>query len=245
MKRTTFFYLTIGLMLMILSSGCQLSGEAEAAGAASQAVAVAEVATEPLPTATESPTATPLPSATWAPSATATMPPSPTPKPTQTNTPTATPTETATPTAVPINRRCPEEFPVKPSYTRYFLAPDAWPQPQAGATAHFDFVKPVPGGGRTIINKSFPYGSDGGGRYLLHNGIDIAGELGMPVLAVADGTVVVAQADEEALYGWRCDWYGHLVVLELDQQWQGEPIYVLYGHIMSLNVEVGQRVQQR
>jgi murein DD-endopeptidase MepM/ murein hydrolase activator NlpD len=110
--------------------------------------------------------------------------------------------------------------------------------------AHFDFIKPVPGGGRTIINKTFPYGSDGDGRYLLHNGIDIAGELGMPVLAVADGTVVVSQADESELYGWRCDWYGHLVVLELDQTWQGQPIYVLYGHVLGLTAEVGQHVDQ-
>lgn len=110
--------------------------------------------------------------------------------------------------------------------------------------AHFDFIKPVPGGGRTIINKTFPYGSDGDGRYLLHNGIDIAGELGMPVLAVADGTVIVSQADDRELYGWRCDWYGHLVVLELDQTWQGQPIYVLYGHVLGLTAEVGQHVEK-
>jgi murein DD-endopeptidase MepM/ murein hydrolase activator NlpD len=162
------------------------------------------------------------------------------------------PTETQTATApsassgqvVPVNRRCPEESPARPTYTSYFLAADAWPLPQGEPLAHFDFVKPVPGGGRTIINKTFPYGSDGGGRYLLHNGIDIAGELGMPVLAVAGGTVVVAQADESELYGWRCDWYGHLVVLELDQTWQGQPVYVLYGHVLSLSVEVGQHVSQ-
>ncbi|MCP4421911.1 MAG: peptidoglycan DD-metalloendopeptidase family protein, partial [Chloroflexi bacterium] len=168
-----------------------------------------------------------------------------TPQPTQTNTPTATPMSTATETAVPINRLCPNPAPQKPAYTRYFLAAEVWPQPLTSESiAHFNFIKPLPGGGRTIINKTFPYGSDGGGRYLIHNGIDIAGELGMPVMAVADGTVVVAQADFNELYGWRCDWYGHLVVLELDQQWQGEPIYVLYGHVLNLNVEVGQHVEQ-
>jgi len=63
-------------------------------------------------------------------------------------------------------------------------------------------------------------------------------------MAVADGTIVVSQSDENELYGWRCNWYGQLVVLELDQQWQGQPIYVLYGHILNRIVEVGQRVQQ-
>ena len=235
MKRTTIFCLLSSLTLILLGSGCQVTAEAGAAAAATTVpIVLAATATEPLPTVTQ------LPLATWTP----TIPPTPTPQPTQTNTPTATPTETATPTAVPINRRCPEVAPVRPSYTRYFLAPNAWPTPQSDVGEHFDFVKPVPGGGRTIINKTFPYGSDGDGRYLIHNGIDIAGNLGMPVLAVADGTVVVAQSDENALYGWRCDWYGHLVVLELDQQWQGLPVYALYGHVLELGVEVGQHVAQ-
>jgi murein DD-endopeptidase MepM/ murein hydrolase activator NlpD len=240
MKRSIIFYLLFSLLFILLTSSCGQSAGAEPA----PAVAIAAAATEPLPTLAASATPIPSPSVTWTPSATPTAPPTVTPQPTQTNTPTMMPTETQTPTAVPINRRCPEESPIRPAYTSYFLAADAWPQPQREPVAHFDFVKPVPGGGRTIINKTFPYGSDGGGRYLLHNGIDIAGELGMPVLAAADGTVVVAQADESALYGWRCDWYGHLVVLELDQTWQGQPIYVLYGHVLGLSVEVGQRVQQ-
>lgn len=243
MKRSTLVYLSLSFLLVFLSSSCGQSAEAGPVDVA-PAVAVAAVATEPLPTLAPSATPNPSPTVTWMPSATATAPPTVTPQPTQTNTPTATPTETVTPTAVPINRRCPEEAPLKPPYTSYFLSVDGWPQPQSEPLAHFDFVKPVPGGGRTIINKTFPYGSDGGGRYLLHNGIDIAGELGMPVLAVADGTVVVAQADERELYGWRCDWYGHLVVLELDQTWQGQPIYVLYGHVLGLSAEVGQHVAQ-
>lgn len=238
MKRLNIFYLLFSLLPILLTSSCGQSADA------APAVAIAAAATEPLPTLLPSATPIPSPTMTWTPSATATAPPTATPQPTQTNTPTVMPTETQTPTAVPINRRCPAEAPVKPPYTRYFLAADAWPQPQGESLAHFDFIKPVPGGGRTIINKTFPYGSDGDGRYLLHNGIDIAGELGLPVLAVADGTVVVSQADEAELYGWRCDWYGHLVVIELDQTWQGQPIYVLYGHVLGLSVEVGQRVQQ-
>lgn len=67
-------------------------------------------------------------------------------------------------------------------------------------------------------------------------------ELGTPVTAVADGTVIVAQADDTVLYGWRCDWYGQLVVVELDERWQGQPVYVLYGHIQAIQVEPGQRV---
>jgi murein DD-endopeptidase MepM/ murein hydrolase activator NlpD len=69
-------------------------------------------------------------------------------------------------------------------------------------------------------------------------------EAGTPVLAVADGIIVVAQSDAEAWYGWRCGWYGQLVVLELAERWQGQPVYVLYGHVRNLQVEAGQPVQQ-
>ena len=56
--------------------------------------------------------------------------------------------------------------------------------------------------------------------------------------------MVVAQADANAWYGWRCDWYGHLVVVQLDEMWQGQPVYVLYGHVLNINVEVGQHVSR-
>jgi murein DD-endopeptidase MepM/ murein hydrolase activator NlpD len=90
----------------------------------------------------------------------------------------------------------------------------------------------------------FPYGYDAGDRYLIHNGLDVSEPLGTPVLAMADGTVVVAGEDFARLYGWRCDWYGNLVVIELDQQWLDQPVYILYGHVLGITVEVGQYVTQ-
>ncbi|MCA9960672.1 MAG: peptidoglycan DD-metalloendopeptidase family protein, partial [Anaerolineales bacterium] len=84
---------------------------------------------------------------------------------------------------------------------------------------------------------------DGAGLLLLHNGVDSADPLGTPVLAAAAGTVVVAQDDYNEWYGWRCDWYGHLVVIEHDQRWFGQPVYTLYGHVLNINVEAGQHVE--
>ncbi|MCA9970712.1 MAG: peptidoglycan DD-metalloendopeptidase family protein, partial [Anaerolineales bacterium] len=140
---------------------------------------------------------------------------------------------------------CPDPVPLKPEYNRYYLSGQVWPAPNpAVAETHFWLAKPLPGGGRFLINASFPYGWDGGGRLLLHNGVDAAEPLGTPVLAAADGVVVVAQADMNAWYGWRCDWYGHLVVVEHDARWFGQPVYTLYGHVLNISVEVGQRVQQ-
>lgn len=125
------------------------------------------------------------------------------------------------------------------------MSAQRWPTPDlAAASSHFWLSKPLPGSGRLLINQTYPYGYDGGGRYLLHNGVDVAEELGTPVLAVADGTVVVAQSDANEMYGWRCDWYGHLVVLQLEETWRGQPIYALYGHILNSNVTVGERVER-
>ena len=200
-----------------------------------------------LPTAempTVEPTAVPSSTPTIAPTETA----APTVEPTATNTPSPTvePTSTIVPTetAVPVNRTCPDPAPLKPAYNRYYLSPQVWPTPDpAVESPHFWLAKPLPGAGRFLINQTFPYGSDGNGRYLLHNGVDSAEKLGTPLLAVADGTVVVAQSDMNEWYGWRCDWYGQLVVIELDQTWLDQPIFVLYGHVLNIIVEEGQRVE--
>lgn len=188
------------------------------------------------------PTSTPTQTAT----ATATtMPPTATLPPTNTPIP---PTETPAPTAAAVSvlgEPCPDPAPLKPLYNSYYLSPTFWPKPNpALMTPHFWLAKPLPGGGRYLINQTFPYGSDGNGRYLLHNGVDTAGQLGTPVLAAADGTVVVAQADTNRAFGWRCDWYGHAVIIELDEQWQMQPIYLLYGHVLNIQVKPGEHVKQ-
>ena len=209
------------------------------------------------PTATALPTANPSP--TPQPSSTPTTVPTETPPPTSTPSPSPTPSPTAQPTVV-IDRTCPDPVPLKPNYIRNFLPAEEWPRPESDgpesdgpesdgpesdvAEPHFLMSKPLPGGGRLLINQWFPYGWDANGRYLLHNGVDVAEDLGTAVIAVADGTIVTAQDDLTELYGWRCDWYGQLVVLELDEQWQGKPIYAVYGHVLNLKVEEGDRVEE-
>ncbi|HUS94952.1 MAG TPA: peptidoglycan DD-metalloendopeptidase family protein [Patescibacteria group bacterium] len=201
-----------------------------------------------------------------------TQPPTLTPHPTDTRqvTPTADqtisatvihlPTATLTPTAIssliysmtataialadPIERTCPEPPPVKPDYNHYYLSGAEWPVPEIPAEEHFWLSKPLPGGGRFLYTDWLPYGFDAGGRYLLHTGVDSAEPEGTPVLAAASGTVIVAGEDKEKLYGWRCDWYGHLVVIELADRWRNQPVYVLYGHVLNISVEPGQHISQ-
>ncbi len=200
---------------------------------------------EPTPSPTAPPTRTAQPAA----SATPTMRPTSTSTPTETSTPlpTATATSTPLPSATPPDRSCPAELPVKPEYARYTLGSVAWPTPDpAGFTPHFWLDTPIlldEDEPEITVNPGYPYGSDGNGRYLLHNAVDISGDLGVPLLAAIDGTVAVAQNDYTELYGWRCDWYGHLVVIEADARYRGLPVYVLYGHVLNLSVEPGDLVQ--
>jgi murein DD-endopeptidase MepM/ murein hydrolase activator NlpD len=175
------------------------------------------------------------------------VPPTPTLTPTVTPSATETPppTETAVPTPIPIDRTCPAEPPQKPEYRRYLLSPEPWPTPDpARSEAHFWLAKPLPPDQPLALNPAYPYGSDSNGRYLLHNGLDSLADKGTPVLAAADGVVVYAGPDAEILYGWRCNWYGQLVVIEHDERWQGLPVYSLYGHVLEVVVETGQRVAQ-
>lgn len=109
---------------------------------------------------------------------------------------------------------------------------------------HFWLADPILNGRTPLENSYYPYGWDGNGRFLLHNGADMPQPAGTLVTAVADGTIRLAQGDQEETYGWRCDWYGLFIVLELTETWQGMPIYILYGHIRNLLVEPGQVVQQ-
>ncbi|MGD2049495.1 MAG: peptidoglycan DD-metalloendopeptidase family protein, partial [Chloroflexota bacterium] len=153
-------------------------------------------------------------------------------------------TTTALAMADPIDRTCPDPPPVRPEFAHNYLGGEVWSIPRETAEEHFWLSKPLPGEGRLLYTEWFPYGYDVGGRYLIHNGIDVAEPEGTPVLAAADGTVIVAGDDFSSYYGWRCDWYGHLVVIELDRRWQDQPVYILYGHVLEIAVDPGQRVSK-
>lgn len=201
--------------------------------------------TESLATAvpTERRTLPIAPSATPTPRPSATPDPSPTAEPpTQPPPASPTPAPSATADLAGVGLPCPATPPPKPEYTRYGVSAEPWPTPDPAAPPPpLSLADPLPTGGR---NMGYPYGSDGSGRYLLHNGLDMADEDDALAVAAADGTVIVARDDEDEMFGWRCDWYGQLIVLHLDEAWQEQPVYILYGHITDVAVSEGQRVER-
>lgn len=79
-------------------------------------------------------------------------------------------------------------------------------------------------------------------RLVPHRAVDIANDLGTAVVAVGPGTVFYAGEDIETLFGPKLDFYGRVVVVEMDWQWEGRTIYTLYGHLESIAVTAGQVV---
>jgi hypothetical protein len=117
------------------------------------------------------------------------------------------------------------------------------PTPES-ASAHLWLLAPI--GPDTTGDRQpqsyFPYGATGGGKYHLHHGGDYVNPAGTPVLAAADGMVIVAGDDKTIVYGLEPNFYGNLVIQELDRQFQGRPVYVLYGHLSQVDAQVGQHL---
>lgn len=176
-------------------------------------------------------TANPRGLGTWTPSPTATA----TARPTATPTASATPTLTRTPTQTPTPTRTPT-----PTATPTVATPTPAP-----ASGHLWLESPIDpaSNGDHQPQAYFPYGATGGGKYHLHHGIDYMNPAGTRVLAAAAGTVIVAGNDLETVYGLKPDFYGNLVIQELDQQFQGQPVYVLYGHMSKVLAREGQHLE--
>ena len=221
------------LLILLLLSACAAPGQSATAPATSAPVVISPPTAVPTATPPALPSPRPTATGTAAPTATATASPTATPVPSPTTPPTPTPDPA-------VGLPCPDPAPVKPDYVAYALTADPWPTPDpAAAPPPLSLANPLPEAGR---NAGYPYGSDGSGRYLLHNGLDMADEDDALAVAPGDGEIVLARDDVDELFGWRCDWYGQVVVLRLDETHDGQPVYVLFGHVKDVQVVEGQRV---
>ncbi len=175
-------------------------------------------------------TATPLPSPTLIPSAT----PAPTDSPSPTLTPSPVPTSTFIP--VPVSGLAVAGV---PSWTP--PPPDV-----AGQIAdHYVFGRPIDHDHADWAARTYPYGGTQNGRLQVHHGIDLVNPTGVGVLAAADGTVVYAGDDLSQQFGSMNDYYGNLVVLQHNfRSPQGEPVFTLYGHLLTPTVQIGQQVRE-
>ncbi len=184
---------------------------------------------------------------------------SPTPTPTDTPTPTSTATPTLTPTRLPTRTATP--VPTESN--------DTPPAPSALVTRtprpvvqHFLLGLPVAlsvAEASPLVNPdpTYLYGTTQFGNYDVHHGEEFENPIGTPLYAVADGTIVTAGSDTQPICGddgkTICGepdpslpngYYGKLIVLQLDQDYNGQRVFALYGHVNSIGVEVGEKVEK-
>ncbi len=170
-----------------------------------------------------------------------------TPKPTvegkPTPLPTAKPTSPATATAQARQTADAMRYAIAPTPTPSWLFFTKSPLEEAPHEEHYFLERPIAPDGTDFIAYTYAYGSRGDGTYPIHHGVEFVNPIGTKILAVGSGTIVVAGDDATEAYGARTDFYGRLVILKLDTTYRGQPIYVLYGHLSEILVEVGQKVR--
>ncbi|MHB1294436.1 MAG: M23 family metallopeptidase [Anaerolineae bacterium] len=121
--------------------------------------------------------------------------------------------------------------------------PTATPQPTAAPRSdHYWLERPI---GPEYVQSpdiSYLYGSRGDGSLAVHRGVELVNDVGTPVLSTASGTIVAAGDDHQRAYGARTDYYGLVVIQQLEQRLFGQAVYVVYGHLSEVGVLPGQRV---
>jgi murein DD-endopeptidase MepM/ murein hydrolase activator NlpD len=80
------------------------------------------------------------------------------------------------------------------------------------------------------------------GQLAPHHGADMAPSLGAAVGAAGPGTVFFAGPDDVTVFGFRENFYGNVVVIQMADSWEGRALYTLYGHLQAVTVSAGQTV---
>lgn len=106
----------------------------------------------------------------------------------------------------------------------------------------FALHRPIgPQGRRTIVYSS-RFGTIRQASGDARQGVFFLNSTGTPVLAAADGVVVVAGDDANQVYGRQRGFYGNLVILQHDLPGLSAPLFTLYGHLAEVSVQNGDEV---
>ena len=102
---------------------------------------------------------------------------------------------------------------------------------------HFILQRPIHPPANDLIDPIYGYGSTANGTRDPHHGVEFSNASGTPVYAAADGTVIFAGPDEQAVYAPWGNFYGNLVVIEHQDQ-----LFTLYAHLSRIDIALGQKV---
>lgn len=102
---------------------------------------------------------------------------------------------------------------------------------------HYILQRPIQPPANDRIDPTYGYGSTANGTRDPHHGVEFSNPSGTPVHAAAEGTVIFAGPDKEAMYAPWGNFYGNLVVIEHPGK-----LFTLYAHLSKINVEVNQKI---
>jgi hypothetical protein len=102
---------------------------------------------------------------------------------------------------------------------------------------HFLLQRPILPPGNDLVDPTYRYASTAGGTREPHHGVEFSNPTGTPVHAAADGRVIFAGPDQQAIYAPWGNFYGNLVVIE-----HNSDLFTLYAHLSRIDVSVNQKV---
>jgi hypothetical protein len=105
------------------------------------------------------------------------------------------------------------------------------------AESHFILQRPIHPPANDLVDETYLYGSTADGTREPHHGVEFPNQSGTPVYAAANGTVIFAGQDKEAIYSPWPNFYGNLVVLR-----HKDELFTLYAHLSKIDVKAGQVV---
>ena len=157
------------------------------------------------------------------------------------------------PTATIVLPRASATLPISLTFTATIIPP---PIPQATPTSitsipcdaqledycitqgHFILQRPIKPPANDLVDQTYPYGSTARSTRDPHHGVEFLNKFGTPVHAAADGVVVFAGADKEAVYSPWANFYGNVIVIQHEND-----LFTLYAHLSAINIQAGQPVK--
>lgn len=98
---------------------------------------------------------------------------------------------------------------------------------------HFIFQRPIHPPANDLVDETYLYGSTANGTREPHHGVEFPNPSGTPVYATANGIVIFAGPDVEAIYSPWANFYGNLVVIQHNNH-----LFTLYAHLSKIDVKV-------
>lgn len=133
--------------------------------------------------------------------------------------PITTPTPAISPTSTPI--------PCDPRTVDYCIT-----------DGYFILQRPIKPPANDSVDGTYRYASTANGTRDPHHGVEMGENFGTPVHAAANGVVVFAGPDKEAVYSPWPNFYGNVIVIH-----HGDDLFTLYAHLSMVEVEIGETVQ--